>query len=517
MKNKLKTYGYNITTDPQFQNKRFGITPELQKQFTSLYFESQDKTNNKIIEKLTELIIKYPTVPILKNYLSIAYNVQGKHEKALEVNRWILSEHPNYLFALINEANNFIDNKAFSKVPEILGEAMEIKALYPDRDIFHLSEVTGFYTLAIRYYVALGNQELAENRLEILQELAPNHPDTEQAENYLMRLKFKNASARFEEENKQRISPILKKLIPASKKTNAPKFNHPQIQNLYHFGIDIPHQKLQEIIALPHISLVEDLEKVLEDAIERHTYFSEIEWEEETHHFALHALFLLKEINAVESLSKIISILSHDKDILEICIGDHITLTIWQCFYSLGFNDTELLKEFLLLPGVDTYSKTCISEALCQMVLHHPEKRNEILTVYTEVLTAFSQATPEDNLIDSDFLGLTIGDAIECNLHELIPIIKVLYEKCYVSIGILGNYNKVEKAFANRFKTDHKRRVFNIFELYNDVLTNWAGNQEAGDSPNYRIPQQADSFKVGRNEPCPCGSGKKYKKCCGKN
>jgi preprotein translocase subunit SecA len=23
--------------------------------------------------------------------------------------------------------------------------------------------------------------------------------------------------------------------------------------------------------------------------------------------------------------------------------------------------------------------------------------------------------------------------------------------------------------------------------------------------------------KVGRNEPCPCGSGKKYKKCCGTN
>ena len=25
------------------------------------------------------------------------------------------------------------------------------------------------------------------------------------------------------------------------------------------------------------------------------------------------------------------------------------------------------------------------------------------------------------------------------------------------------------------------------------------------------VPQR----KVGRNEPCPCGSGKKYKKCCG--
>jgi len=22
------------------------------------------------------------------------------------------------------------------------------------------------------------------------------------------------------------------------------------------------------------------------------------------------------------------------------------------------------------------------------------------------------------------------------------------------------------------------------------------------------------SYKIGRNEPCPCGSGKKYKRCC---
>ncbi|MBP1587037.1 MAG: SEC-C domain-containing protein [Clostridia bacterium] len=33
----------------------------------------------------------------------------------------------------------------------------------------------------------------------------------------------------------------------------------------------------------------------------------------------------------------------------------------------------------------------------------------------------------------------------------------------------------------------------------------------------YRKDMQAVSHKVGRNEPCPCGSGKKYKNCCGKN
>ena len=28
-------------------------------------------------------------------------------------------------------------------------------------------------------------------------------------------------------------------------------------------------------------------------------------------------------------------------------------------------------------------------------------------------------------------------------------------------------------------------------------------------------PQIVKSEKIGRNDPCPCGSGKKYKKCCG--
>ena len=30
-------------------------------------------------------------------------------------------------------------------------------------------------------------------------------------------------------------------------------------------------------------------------------------------------------------------------------------------------------------------------------------------------------------------------------------------------------------------------------------------------------PELREQPKIGRNDPCPCGSGKKYKKCCGKN
>jgi preprotein translocase subunit SecA len=36
-----------------------------------------------------------------------------------------------------------------------------------------------------------------------------------------------------------------------------------------------------------------------------------------------------------------------------------------------------------------------------------------------------------------------------------------------------------------------------------------------GDSTSSRQKTVVRSTKVGRNDPCPCGSGKKYKKCCG--
>jgi len=34
--------------------------------------------------------------------------------------------------------------------------------------------------------------------------------------------------------------------------------------------------------------------------------------------------------------------------------------------------------------------------------------------------------------------------------------------------------------------------------------------------PDVPVEQAKSSRTAGRNDPCPCGSGKKFKKCCGK-
>lgn len=66
--------------------------------------------------------------------------------------------------------------------------------------------------------------------------------------------------------------------------------------------------------------------------------------------------------------------------------------------------------------------------------------------------------------------------------------------------------------FGKLVDTPEKRQVFldmlsdTVLDIYDYWLERRARN---------RKHEPAKSVKVGRNEPCPCGSGKKHKKCCG--
>ena len=82
--------------------------------------------------------------------------------------------------------------------------------------------------------------------------------------------------------------------------------------------------------------------------------------------------------------------------------------------------------------------------------------------------------------------------------------------------------DKLKESSTVSLKVDFDKLYYNMLEakakwLY--TLSGWDGilseerRREIRDQ--WRMDKQAVSNKVGRNEPCPCGSGKKYKKCCG--
>ncbi len=64
------------------------------------------------------------------------------------------------------------------------------------------------------------------------------------------------------------------------------------------------------------------------------------------------------------------------------------------------------------------------------------------------------------------------------------------------------------------------RSVYNIAQTRHDLMQmdySDADDAQAGQPPPVAKTIRKKTPKVGRNDPCPCGSGKKYKKCCGKN
>ena len=78
-------------------------------------------------------------------------------------------------------------------------------------------------------------------------------------------------------------------------------------------------------------------------------------------------------------------------------------------------------------------------------------------------------------------------------------------------------YNKLYKFFTKNFDISSIEQL-NLIE--NEVIK-FSNNTRLwilkGYTPEELSPTTViKKEKVGRNDPCPCGSGKKYKNCCGK-
>jgi preprotein translocase subunit SecA len=55
-----------------------------------------------------------------------------------------------------------------------------------------------------------------------------------------------------------------------------------------------------------------------------------------------------------------------------------------------------------------------------------------------------------------------------------------------------------------------------LWVTYGNVPDELSSSQESCFGMKQNIAVDRSTPKVGRNDPCPCGSGLKYKKCCGK-
>jgi len=312
-------------------------------------------------------------------------------------------------------------------------------------------------------------------------------------------------------------------------------FHYPQqMQYLYENSMRINHDLLREILALPQNELLDDLETVLKDAQNRYKEIEEIcnelELEELFQYstFAFHALMLLGEINCDRSLDLALNFLKipdneefSNQDFIDFYIGDIITEDLWMVFYRLGIGREQKLCDFFFEKHIDEFTKCPACNALQQIALHHKEKTKEIQGYYEEVLQRFVEPEffEDENLNDvCQIVTLIAGDYIETLPSPISPHVKTLYDLGLVNEWNIGSYEEFIED-AEQYSKHSIREIVDIFTFYDNAVKKWyCYNRDKPDfdDDKWLKPQQSYTAPktAGRNDPCPCGSGKKYKKCC---
>ncbi len=172
----------------------------------------------------------------------------------------------------------------------------------------------------------------------------------------------------------------------------------------------------------------------------------------------------------------------------------------------------------------DPFVRSRMLETLAMLVLEGRLAREEVAGY---LQGAFSNLEPQD----ASFVWHGWQSAIAAlRLAELSGLVREAFAR--------GAIDPLDMSFADfeadlRYACDHPAAPWSLaapdeFTPFGDTLAELASwhfgggalaepdDDDEDRAPDYRIAQPAiNPFKgVGRNDPCPCGSGKKFKKCC---
>ena len=194
----------------------------------------------------------------------------------------------------------------------------------------------------------------------------------------------------------------------------------------------------------------------------------------------------------------------------------------WQDF------DKRMLETFNILPewteqdrtGMD---KESFREKLRELVANAYTAQEQRNTVPVQrhlervVLLQMVDDLWKDHLLSMDHLKQGIGlrgygqknPLIEYKkegYHLFMRMIEMVKEQ---TVSTLMRVHVVQEDEVTRLEEEHRRRQAQELQLNMGA----AGVKETESAPQKPVKREID--KIGRNADCPCGSGKKYKKCCG--
>ncbi|GAA3961455.1 SEC-C domain-containing protein [Hymenobacter antarcticus] len=318
-----------------------------------------------------------------------------------------------------------------------------------------------------------------------------------------------------------------------------PTFAHPIFEQLYTRDYFIDDAVLREILALGPETAVPELLKITDDTLDTFRYDDPDGADWLGTFYFLHALYLLHDLHAPEALDVCHRLLRLDSESTEFWFGDELFEEVPDMLARAG--QTRLPELLAMLEDQEMLfqHRLVVSEALARLARLQPELRPAIsafLQGYLRHIIAHAdqaaQLFPADTDVYGyaleDYLGLMLADVQQAGLRELEPELRELHRLGLVDESISGGADDID--FDEEYPLLPAPDIFTRYQQLRNLPDNYSPfHPDAAGMVLRRARQEVQyaqirrdmareqprpvQSKIGRNDPCPCGSGQKYKKC----
>ena len=229
--------------------------------------------------------------------------------------------------------------------------------------------------------------------------------------------------------------------------------------------------------------------------------------------YALYLLAQFREKRAYPIIVRYFGQLGLEDEALD-PTGDLVTEDLNRILASVFNGDLGLIKQLIEDQDVNEYVRSAALGSLVVLYNNEQISRGDLVS-YLQMLLDHCLEQEEDPF----FVASVVCNC--CDIHpkefydQLVACFdQDLVDEFVISKDYLDSYLEIDKDTAlARLKENRQCR------LINDVITEmewWACFHPKANVKQDPVPgfEYANPSKVGRNDPCPCGSGKKYKKCC---
>jgi uncharacterized protein YecA (UPF0149 family) len=242
----------------------------------------------------------------------------------------------------------------------------------------------------------------------------------------------------------------------------------------------------------------------------------------------LYAMFLLAQFRETRAYPLMVRIALLPSDLLESLFGDCITEDLGRVLASVCDGNLEGIQSIIENPAANEWARGAALGSLVTLVSVGAKSREQIVSYFADLFRG--KLTDKNDVVWSELVAYSA----DLYAPELLSEIEKAYEQELIDPSFVGldeirrDLAKGEQWALDSLATDYHRR------LIDDTVKEMQGWASFNEEENRKLKAEAPAFeplnsqwedsytgfkrttpKIGRNDPCPCASGKKYKKCCG--